>query len=82
MPASWIRASVLDDLVLDGHEQIAASLLFDDRPFAFLLLLLTDKERPIQLQRNTRQYLTLIALLLAVGVVDGGNEYSSSSEDK
>lgn len=52
MPASWIRASVLDDLVqagLDSHEQIIASLLLDDGPFALLILLLTDKEQSVQL---------------------------------
>lgn len=46
MPVSWIRASVLDDLVqtgLDSHEQITAFLLPDDGPFAFLISLLTDK---------------------------------------
>lgn len=51
MPASWIRTSVVDDLVqagLDGHEQITASLLLDDGPFGFLILLLTDKEWSIQ----------------------------------
>lgn len=51
MPASWIRACVLDYLVqagLGGHEQITASLLLADGPFAFLILLLTDKERSIQ----------------------------------
>ena len=51
MPVSWIRASVLDDLVqagLDSHEQIIASLLPNDGPFAFLILLLTDKEHLIQ----------------------------------
>lgn len=38
MPASWIRACVLDDLVqagMGGHEQITTSLLLDDGPFAF-----------------------------------------------
>lgn len=35
MPTSWIRASVVDDLVLDGPEQIGASFLLDDRPFTF-----------------------------------------------
>lgn len=51
MPASWIRACVPDDLVqagLDGHEQITASLLLDDGPFVFLILLLTDEERLTQ----------------------------------
>lgn len=56
MPASWIRASVLDDLLeagLEGHEQITASLLLDDGLFAFLILLLTDKEQSIQPWRKT-----------------------------
>lgn len=52
MPACWIRESVLDDLVqagLDSHEQIIASLPFDDGPFALLILLLTDKKKSVQL---------------------------------
>ncbi|KAM7420275.1 hypothetical protein PAMA_014805 [Pampus argenteus] len=47
MPARWIRASVLDDLVqagLDCHEQIIASLPPDDGLFAFPILLLTDRK--------------------------------------
>lgn len=56
MPASWIGAHVLDDLVQagpNGHEQITASLLPDDGPFAFLILLLTDKECLIQVWKRS-----------------------------
>lgn len=52
MPASWIKASVLDDWVqngLDGHEHIIVPLFLDDGLFAFLILLLMDKEWLIQI---------------------------------
>lgn len=61
MPVSWIRASVLDDLVqaeLDSYEQITASLPADDGPFAFLILLLTDKEYSIQTPPKKRGLVT------------------------
>lgn len=61
MPVSWSRASVLDDLVqagLDSHEEITASLPADDGPFAFLILLLTDKEHSIQPPPQKKGFVT------------------------
>lgn len=51
VPASWIRACVLDDLVHagpGGHEQITAALPLDDGLFALFISPLTDEKQSIR----------------------------------
>lgn len=76
-------ASVLDDLVLDGHKQIPTSpLLPMDLLFSIFLILLTNKSELIQLQRYTKLICNPYSSSLAMAVVDTGNDISSTGEDK
>lgn len=68
---------------LDYHEQIAPSLLLNDRPFSFLLKLLTDEQPPIPAGGGALGHTRGEQLLFLAG--GSGRRwqesYSSSSED-